>query len=265
MVKVAAVQMASGEDASKNFALIEAHVHHARSQGAQLVVLPEECLTLGMEANQRHQVAQAFQTWSDRFSDLAQRHRVWLVAGTLPQAVNDKQHYSTSLVFCDQGSLKATYRKIHLFDVQVDEQTCYRESEFVCPGDTPVVFDSPWGTVGLSICYDIRFPELYRHLVAQGAKLILIPSAFTPQTGQVHWEVLVKARAIENLSYVVAPNQCGRRANGQGTWGHSLIVDPWGATLSKASQEAQVLLAQLDMEKSDEIRTRFGALAHRRL
>jgi nitrilase len=199
--------------------------------------------------------------------DQAKKNHVWLVGGTIPlKSEQPDKCYAACLVYDDQGSLKARYNKIHLFDVQVaDNHGHYTESKHILPGKEIVVVDTPFGRLGLAICYDLRFPELFRALSQQGAELIAVGAAFTAVTGRAHWHVLLRARAIENLCYVIGSAQGGRHENQRETYGHSVIIDPWGAILDELPSGNGIIAASLDRTKQAFIREQFPALSHRRL
>ncbi len=195
------------------------------------------------------------------------RHGVWLVGGTIPLVADaDDKVRAACLVFDDQGKQVARYDKIHLFDVAlVDSGEQYTESDTIESGDEIVVIDSPFGRMGISVCYDLRFPELYRKQLDQGLEILVVPSAFTAITGRAHWEVLVRARAIENLCYVIAPDQGGYHLNGRETYGHSMIVDPWGTVLNSLSRGPGVVCADIELGRLQSARRNFPSIAHRRL
>jgi nitrilase len=190
---------------------------------------------------------------------------VWIVAGTIPlRSDNPAKVYAASLMYNAKGEVVARYDKIHLFDVVLSEnQEIYTESDTTVHGKQPVVVDTPFGRVGMSVCYDLRFPELYRRLSEQGAQILLIPSAFTELTGKAHWEVLIRARAIENLCYVVAPGQGGYHTSGRTTYGHSMIVDYWGRVRDVREKGAGVVLAEIDLDALEQTRKTFPVLSHR--
>ena len=192
---------------------------------------------------------------------------MWIVAGTIPLASpGGARVAAASLVFDAGGTIVARYDKIHLFDVDIPSRDeSYRESATVAPGSATRVLDTPAGRLGLAVCYDMRFPELFREMARQGAQWFVVPSAFTVPTGRAHWETLLRARAIENLAFVVAAAQSGRHANGRETWGDSLVVDHWGAVLARLPEDEGVVVADLDLEAQAEARTCFPALQHRRL
>jgi deaminated glutathione amidase len=267
--KAAVIQMNSGDDVAANLAQAEALLAQAAGEGAVLAALPENFAFMG--AKERDKLAHAEADGEGRIQHwlaaTAKRHGLWIVAGTLPIAAPDGRVYAACSVYDMEGHRAARYDKIHLFDVDVGHGEIYRESNSIAPGVArPVAVDTPLGRLGLSVCYDLRFPELYRALVADGCTLLSVPAAFTAKTGAVHWHTLLKARAVENLCYVLAPGQCGKHPGGRSTWGHSLILDPWGDTLAEVHGEAPAIaVAILDPNHLDAIRQRFPALSHRRL
>ena len=200
-------------------------------------------------------------------AEQASRHGIWLVGGAIPLAGHEADKVNAAcLVFDDKGERVARYDKIHLFDVTLPEiSENYTESETIEPGQEVVVIDTPFGKLGLAVCYDLRFPELFRQMLQEGVEIIALPSSFTAITGKAHWETLVRARAIENLSYVIASAQGGYHANGRETYGHSMIVDPWGLMLDHLSQGSGVVVANIDLERLRDIRRSFPALEHRKI
>jgi predicted amidohydrolase len=267
LVRVAAVQMQSTTDLAQNLASAERLVEQAVEQGAELVVLPELFPCLGSY----RQTAQAAQEVpgpvSELMGKLAARLSITLLAGSMSQrAVAGEKCFNTSLLFDPRGELLTQYQKIHLFDVDLPEGHSLRESDYFLPGDQTTVVDTAVGRCGLAICYDLRFPELFRRLSEQRADLILIPAAFTATTGKLHWQTLVRTRAIENQAYVIAANQVGEHSSELTTYGHSMIVDPWGEVLAEAGDEGEeVILAELSAERLASIRQQFPALQYRRL
>ncbi len=199
-------------------------------------------------------------------SETAKKYSVWIVGGTIPLVAESPDKIRAAcLVYDDQGNRVARYDKIHLFDVNVpDTDEVYRESDTIEAGSQPLVIDTPFGKLGIAICYDLRFPEMIRDLQTQGLQILIVPSAFTAQTGAAHWEVLLRARAIENLCYVIAPNQGGFHLNGRQTFGHSMIIDPWGTVLTCQKSGGGFVSAEIDLEKLEKMRTAFPALQHRR-
>jgi len=265
----AAVQMVSGTDAAANLAAADRLIGRAAGQGAALVVLPEVFGWLGGGRGERDAIAeppgdgpiQAF------LGEAARRWGVWLVGGTVLLRSPDGRAHAASLLLDPQGHVAARYDKIHLFDVSLpDRGETYRESDYTCPGTRTVCADAAGARVGLTVCYDVRFPELYRALAKAGAQILTVPSAFTASTGAAHWDVLLRARAVENLAFVVAPAQGGRHPNGRETYGHSAIVDPWGTVLACRGEPGEgVVLARLDLARQAQRRRRFPVLDHRRL
>lgn len=265
---LAAIQMASSPKVSANLLEAGRLIATAAEQGAKLIVLPENFALMGLKETDKIEIAetegqgpiQAF------LSKTAKTEKVWLVGGTLPILGASGKVRAACLVFNDLGEQVARYDKIHLFDVSVPgSNERYQESATLEPGHDPVVVDTPFGRLGLSVCYDVRFPELYRKMANQGMDFMVVPSAFTATTGSAHWEVLVRARAIENLCYVIAPNQGGFHKNGRETFGHSMIVDPWGAVLSSLAQGAGIVIAEFDPDRLKKVRAAFPALHHTRL
>lgn len=264
MYKIAAAQMCSSANVDENFKTIDGFLSQAKDNQADCLVIPEECLTLQMTDAQRVALSKKADIHIKRLSQLAGIHQIWLVAGSIPVAADDNHYYSTCLVFDDEGEIRAQYQKIHLFDVKVSDEVGFKESDTVIAGRSPQVVEMPFGKAGLSICYDLRFPMLYHHYADQGACVLMVPSAFTPQTGKVHWDVLLKARAIENLCYVVAPNQNGQRANGEQTYGHSCIISPWGETLAQQETGKGILYAQIDLDYVQKLKRNFPVIEHRK-
>jgi len=269
MSRVAALQMASGPNVNANLLEAERLITSAAESGAGLVVLPENFAIMGRKESDKVKIREAegdgpIQTFLAR---QAARHGVWLVGGTVPlMADAEDKVRAASLVYNDKGEQVARYDKIHLFDVHIEESDeHYIESETTEAGDRSVVIETPFGRLGLSVCYDLRFPELFRLMHDQGVELIVIPSAFTSITGKAHWESLVRARAIENLSYIVAAAQGGYHANGRETHGDSMIVDPWGVVLDHLPRGSGVVTAEIDLEHLRRVRERFPAIEHRRL
>ena len=268
-VKVAAVQMASGPNVAANLNEAGRHIKHAAEAGARLVVLPENFSIMGMKEQDKVKIREADGQGpvQDFLAEQSEMHGVWLVGGTVPMVADDPNKVRAAcLMYDDKGQRRARYDKTHLFDVHlVDSKENYVESETIEPGDDIVVVDTPFARVGLAICYDLRFPELFRGMVDQGVDVIVIPSAFTAITGKAHWEALIRARAVENLSYVVAADQGGYHVNGRESHGHSMIVDPWGHILDRLANGSGYVIAELDLDYLKSTRRNFPALDHRRL
>ena len=263
--RIAALQMVSGPRVAENLVVAGALVEDAVAQGAQLVVLPEYFPIIGAADADRVRAREAFghgpiQAW---LAETAQRHGIWLFAGSIPLAASapDKMRNS-SLVYNPAGECVERYDKVHLFGFRKGDES-YDEASFIEAGDQLVAVDTPFGRIALSICYDLRFPELYRAL--SPVDLILVPAAFTETTGRAHWEILLRARAIENQCYLLAVGQGGTHENGRMTHGNSMIIDPWGDILDRKAKGPGVVIADLDHQRIAEIRESLPALAHRKL
>ncbi|MEA3176021.1 MAG: deaminated glutathione amidase [Gammaproteobacteria bacterium] len=269
MGKVAAIQMTSGHIVADNLAAAGELLLEAKDAGADIACLPENFCFIGLKDADKLAVAEADGSGvvQQFLSDTARRLKMWILGGTIVLRGDTPSRVANSSLLIDAaGKRVARYDKIHLFDVTIpgrNEQ--YRESSHVMPGREPVLADTPVGRLGMSVCYDMRFPELYRELVAQGAEWLAMPAAFTVPTGRAHWETLLRARAIENLCYVVAPAQSGTHSSGRETYGDSLIVDYWGQVLSRLAKGTGVITADIDLAKQAESRVRFPALANRQL
>jgi deaminated glutathione amidase len=264
----AAVQLNSTPDREANLARAQALIEEAASRGAHLVALPEHFACLGREADTTAAAQPLDGPLVTRFREVAAKLSIFLLLGSFPEQTPGKARpYNTSVLIDPRGKILAHYRKLHLFDVDLPGKPPARESECTHPGEEVVVAALPGMpfTAGLAICYDLRFPELFRLQVDQSANLILLPAAFTATTGRDHWEVLLRARAIENLSYVVAPAQYGQHVPDRQSYGRSLIVDPWGTVLAQAPDGEGVILAHLDYERLQRLRRTLPALRHRRL
>ncbi len=266
-MKVAAIQMTSGPDVAANLEQARTLLEEAATLGARLAALPENFSFMGLRDADKRAVAETDGqgTVQDFLSATARRLRLWIIGGTVPLvAASDGRVAAASLVYDSDGVRVARYDKIHLFDVDLPGRTeTYRESAHVAPGSRAALLDTPAGRVGLSVCYDVRFPELYRQLSAAGAQLLSVPSAFTSPTGRAHWETLLRARAIENLSYVVAPAQSGFHASGRETYGDSMIVDYWGRVLQRLPRGRGCAVAEIDLAAQTSVRESFPALGHR--
>ena len=264
---VAAVQMSSGENRADNLAVAARWLRVAAERGTQVAVLPENFSLMAQRDADRRALAEADGAGpvQEFLAATARELKMWIVAGSVPLAnAADPRCSQACLVYDANGERVARYDKIHLFDVDLPEQAeSYRESAHMAPGDAVVALDTPVGRLGLSICYDLRFPELYRQLVAAGAQWLVVPAAFTATTGEAHWEPLLRARAIENLCYVVASGQCGVHPNGRRTWGHSLIIDYWGRVLTRLAESEGIASAAIDLAAQAVARRNFPALAHR--
>lgn len=258
--------MAATDDKAANIKEAERWVRQAAQNGAKVVALPEVFIWRGRKTSEREQAEPIPGPSSAAMATLARELRIYLLAGSLLEQIPDSpKAYNTSLLIDPAGQTIALYRKIHLFDVDLANGVSLRESDTRAPGDAAVVGRCELGTMGLSICYDLRFPELYRALAQQGAQIIFVPSAFTAYTGEAHWESLLRARAIENQSYVIAPAQFGQSAGSFKTYGHTMIVDPWGKIVAELADGPGIAMAEIDLEYMAKVRAELPALAHRRL
>jgi len=269
-LRVAAVQMTSTEDVGANLAAATSLVHKAADAGATFVALPENFAFLGSDRDHRLAIAEPVQQNGGpiltAMTALARQAQVHLLLGGFPERSEHPGHiYNTAVLLTPDGTVTATYRKIHLFDVDLAGGARFRESESVTPGRDVVVAPFPWGGLGLSVCYDLRFPELYRQLTKAGARVLAIPSAFTAETGKDHWHVLLRARAIENQAFVVAAAQWGLHGGKRASYGHALVVDPWGVVLAECGNHQGIAVADLDFAYQDEVRRNLPCLDHRRL
>ena len=264
---VAAIQMTSGPDVSANLQEARALLEEAARRGAKLAALPENFSFMGLSDPDKRRIAEddGQGPVQEFLAETASRLGLWIVGGTVPlRGGDDGRVCAASLVYDSAGKRRARYDKIHLFDVQVPERAeSYRESANVAPGSAPVVVETPVGRLGLSVCYDVRFPELYRRLSAAGAEVLTVPSAFTEPTGRAHWETLIRARAIENLCFVLAPAQSGFHPNGRETYGDSLIVDHWGRVLDRLPRGRGCIAAEIDLARQAHDRGTFPSLTHR--
>jgi predicted amidohydrolase len=263
----AAIQMTSGPDVTANLEQARLLLEAAARRGAQLAVLPENFAFMGLRDADKRDIAEDYGSGpiQDFLANTARRLRMWIVGGTISlRAGEDGRVGASSVVYDSDGAHVARYDKIHLFDVDIPGKAeRYRESAHVAPGSEAVVVDTPIGRLGLSVCYDVRFPELFRRLSAAGAEVLTVPSAFTSPTGRAHWETLICARAIENLCYVIAPAQSGFHPNGRETYGDSLLVDFWGRILQRLPRGTGCIVAQVDPARQAEVRQNFPALDHR--
>jgi nitrilase len=262
----AAVQLTSTPDPDANLAAAEEQIELAARRGAELVGLPENFAFMG-EDQQRLQLAPDLAVRCSRFlATMAQRYQVTLLGGGFPVPASEGATFNRAELVSHEGQVLARYDKIHLFDVDLPDGNTYRESATVQPGSElpPVVQVPGLGRIGLSICYDVRFPELYRHLAANGADVLMVPAAFTAFTGKDHWQVLLQARAIENTAYVVAPAQTGVNHGRRHTHGHALVIDPWGTVLADAGVAQGLAVAPVDPEHGQRVRAQMPSLRHRR-
>ncbi len=269
-MKIAGIQMVSTPSVEANLAVAHALLKEAADGGAELAVLPEYFCVLGLRDTDKLVIREPFGNGPIQqfLADTARELGLWIVGGTVPLEASDAQHVrNTSLAFSPQGICVARYDKIHLFRFENGKER-FDEARTIEHGSEPVLFELPsrdghtW-RIGMSVCYDLRFPELYRGHAARGADLLLVPSAFTHTTGQAHWEVLLRARAIENLAWVLAPAQGGLHENGRRTWGHTMLVDPWGVVTGVLPEGAGVVLGDVDTARLAQSRLQLPALDHR--
>ena len=263
-MRAAAIQLNSNQEKSRNLAVAGSLLREAAADGAELAVLPEKFNVLGGPDDLRAGAEPVPGPTTDWAAALARELGLWLVAGSIVERVEgDDKLRNTSVLVGPDGELHATYNKLHLFDVEV-EGTVYRESDAEAPGDEEVVADAGGLRIGMAVCYDLRFPELFRIMALRGARAISLPSAFTVPTGRAHWEVLVRARAIENQVFMIAAGQIGKHPPHHESYGHSMIVDPWGVVLAEAPDEECFVAADLDLEAQEQVREKLPSLAHRR-
>jgi predicted amidohydrolase len=276
--RAAALQMCAGSDLPANLAVCRQRAAEAADRGAALLALPENFAFLGRDEGDRLAVAEALDHAApgpilSALADIAVRHGLWVVGGGMPEAIPAEERaadpalarktYNTCVVVDPRGTLVAHYRKIHLFDVDLPGRAVLRESRSTAPGRAPVVCATPLARLGLSVCYDLRFPELYRELaVRRGAQVLLVPAAFTVPTGAAHWHLLLRSRAIENQCYVVAPAQTGQHNDKRASYGHTLIVDPWGTILDEIPDGEGLAVADIDLDVIDETRKRMPCHEH---
>lgn len=265
------IQLSSGDDPARNLEQTLGYLAQAADRGAEFIATPEvtNCVSL----SRRRQIDVLSTEDSDRTlaacRDFARTRAVWLLIGSLALKRDDDTRFANrSFLIAPSGTIAARYDKIHMFDVTLSETERYRESDGYRPGESAVVAETPWGGLGLTVCYDLRFPKLFRDLAQSGARIISVPAAFAPETGRAHWEVLLRARAIETGSFVLAPAQCGTHAANTGksriTYGHSLAVDPWGRVLADGGETPGVTMVDLDLSTVDQIRGRVPSLTHDR-
>ncbi len=265
--RVACVQLNSGEQIGDNLARIDFWLGKAAAAGANVILIPENALYMPATQGESKKIAEPLDSSGEvmgALSRLAQKHAVWLLVGAFP-TVDNGQVYQTLLVYRADGKLASYYHKRHLFDVTLpDGGESYRESDAFTHGEAIRTVDTPAGRIGLAICYDLRFPEHFRALLDQGAEILVLPAAFTYNTGKAHWKALLRSRAIENQCYLLAAGQTGSHAGGRKTWGHSMIIDPWGKVLAKLAKGEGFIVADIDRQGQRKQRQIFPVLKHRR-
>lgn len=266
-VRAACLQLNSGPVLQDNLPAAAALIREAAAQGAQFIATPENTCQIRHKAADKLATAQPEDqhTGLPLFSNLAQELGIWLLIGSMSVKLDDGRVANRSFMFSDKGEIVARYDKIHLFDVDLPTGESHRESDSVKPGEHAVIADTPFGKIGMSICYDLRFSYLYRDLAKAGASILTVPAAFTVPTGQAHWETLLRARAIETGSFVLAPAQCGEHEGGRKTYGHALIIGPWGEVLAEGGAEPGIVMADLDLDAVKKAREAIPALKHDRL
>jgi len=267
-LRISAIQMNSGEDVAANLTRARRALRSAAADGATLAVLPENFARMGKKESDRLAIIEddGAGPLQDFLAAEAARSDMWIVGGTLPLKSDDpKRPYAAALVYDGSGKRAGRYDKVHLFDARVPEsEEAYRESRSTMPGAQPLCIATPWGALGVAVCYDLRFPELFRQMSSEGMDVLALPAAFTYRTGEAHWEPLLRARAIENLTYVAAAAQTGTHPGGRQTFGHTMLVDPWGAVLADAGGRTRVITATIDTQRLKRLRQQFPVLDHRR-
>ncbi len=267
VLKVACIQLSSGPTIEPNLTELEGFVREAAGRGAKFIVTPENSCHMRRPPEKKLESARFEKDHPaiPQFAALAKELGIWIELGSISIKLSDSKIANRCYVFNDKGDIAATYDKIHLFVVDLPGKETYRESNVVEAGNKAVVVQTPWGGLGLSICYDLRFAYLYRSLAQRGASIITVPAAFTVPTGKAHWEVLLRARAIETGSFVLAPGQTGEHDGGRKTWGHSMIIGPWGDILAQAGTEVGIIYADLNLGDVQKAREAIPALTHDRL
>ena len=264
--KLACIQVNASDNLADNLENAEYLARKAKADGADFISFPE-CVAMmayGRDAVHRNAYAETDHPALERFRALAKELDRWLLVGSLSVVLEPERVANRSYLINEAGDVVTSYDKIHMFDVELENSESYRESETYCAGNEAVLAETPWGLLGVTICYDLRFPQIYRDLARKGAMMLSVPSAFTRPTGEAHWEVLLRARAIECGAYVFAPAQCGVHAGGRKTYGHSLIIDPWGRVLAEGGEEPGYILADINPAYVDEVRRSLPSLLHDR-
>lgn len=264
MTVVALAQLVSSSKLAENMLQVEQIMNEAHEEKVSLVVLPENFAFMGIHEADKLQLAEIYGQGAiqQKISQLAKKFGLWVIAGTIPLKTSGSKIRASCIVYDEKGLAVARYDKIHLFDVVISAQESYQESLTIERGQDLAVVETPVGTIGLTVCYDLRFPELYHQLLSRGAQLFTVPSAFTLKTGRAHWEVLLRARAIENSCYVLAPNQGGHHENGRDTYGHSMIIDPWGKILAQKAAGTGMIKAEIDLQQLHQLRRQFPTVTH---
>jgi len=266
--KVSCIQVASGPNIDANLLEVGRYIEESKKHGASIVILPENFAMMAASDTDYLDIMEDFGSGKiqDFISKAAKRNGIWIIAGTIPiKSKNKEKVFSTCIVFNEKGEIVSSYNKIHLFDVNLLETNeKYNESDIYLNGDSIVSFETPFCKIGLAICYDLRFPELFRKLSNENIDLICMPAAFTAVTGKAHWEHLIKSRAIENLVYFAASAQGGYHVSGRETYGHSMIVSPWGETLDIIKNKSGIIISSIDLKSQNKLRENFPCLNHKR-
>lgn len=268
MYRVAAIQLSSTADVNYNLQITASLITQAVTEGAEMVILPENFALMGVPLTRFVDICEPAGNGllQDFLATQALRHNIWLIGGTIPLTTDAPQKIRAAcLVYNNSGQCVARYDKIHVFDATISDNESYHESATIEAGQQVIVIDSPIGRLGLAICYDLRFPELFRRMLSQGVELIACPAAFTATTGKAHWDILVRARAIENLCYVITANQVGKHSDGRETYGHSMIVDPWGTILNSLPSGIGITYSDIAREKLLDLRSHFPVQMHRKI
>lgn len=264
-MKVAVIQLNTNNNKQDNLNKVKSFIKKAALDGADLVSLPEFFNFMGEETPERDFIESIPEGESTEIlSNLAKEYGIYIHSGSMRELYTNEKSYNTTLVIDPKGDIIGKYRKIHLFDSEIEGLPVYKESDIIQSGSEPALVDLPIGKAGLSICYDLRFPEMYRNYALKGAKVLFVPSAFTSYTGMLHWEVLLRARAIENQCYVIAGNQFGSHAPGKSRFGNSMIIDPWGTVIARASEGEGMIMAELRAELIEQVRNSIPCLNHRK-
>ncbi|WP_144391481.1 carbon-nitrogen hydrolase family protein [Pleionea sediminis] len=268
-LRLSVIQMCSGCDLHINLKFAKQKIAAAAADGAQLVILPEYYPLMGRDLTSKLNVQEQHGQGQiqDMMQESAAKYGVWIIGGSIPVCSDDPQRpYARCYVYDDSGENVGFYDKVHMFDVSIDDNVGnYQESQYSMPGEKPVFVESPWGKIGLAVCYDIRFPELFRKYAEDNVDLVALPSAFTVPTGKAHWEVLLRARAIENQCFIAGAAQAGKHENGRITWGHSMIINPWGDILGQLKSELGILTQSIEIADRVKLQEKLPVLEHRRI
>ncbi|MEZ5691777.1 MAG: carbon-nitrogen hydrolase family protein [Rickettsiales bacterium] len=267
-LKIACVQFTASDDIESNIIKVEKMVEKSALQGCSLITTPENTFRMEKTDSDKKYYNQDDHPAIIASSNMAKKHNIWLLIGSIAILSQDgtkyQKNFNRSLLFSPDGKIAAYYDKIHLFDVEVGDSHSYQESKRIKAGNKMGIVDTPWGKLGMTICYDLRFPQLYRQLAKAGARIITVPAAFTQKTGEAHWHTLLRARAIENSCFIIAPAQTGTHDDGKQTYGHSLIIDPWGKIIADGDVDETIITAELDLTIVEQVRKNLPSLTHDR-